>query len=189
MFVGGNHLVALPVYEAYAAARGARTCVVCFDAHLDCYELESAKEPLNHGNFLNRVKKGRALSIVNVGSRDLVVSAEAAARVFDRVIPAAEIAARPLGETIADLARMLRAFDRVHVDIDVDVLDPGAMRAVGTPMPFGLAPLALLAILDGIFRDKVSGLTISEYSGAADIDGSGRHLVVWLLQHLLLKRT
>src|SRR5947209_5493291 len=34
VFFGGNHLVALPVYEAYSEM-DARVCILSFDAHLD----------------------------------------------------------------------------------------------------------------------------------------------------------
>jgi agmatinase len=187
VFVGGNHLVALPVLEAYAE-RPERACVVSFDAHLDAYDLAAGRERLNHGNFLLHLARPPRLSIVNVGHRDLVLERRRVRDFFDRDYPVEAIDARPLDALVRELARYLRGFDLVHFDIDLDVLDPSAMRAVGTPMPCGLAPRELVRILDGLFSEKTAGVTISEYDGGRDPDGAGRHFVVFLIERLLLRR-
>lgn len=187
VFVGGNHLVALPVYEAYSAM-DARVCIVNFDAHLDAYDLASSKERLNHGNFLLHLAKGPRLAIVNVGHRDLTLAPARVREVFDRNYGIEAIAEKLLPELIAELNGYLREFDLVHFDIDLDVLDPSVLRAVGSPMPCGLAAQQLLGLLNGLWTEKLGGITISEYNGALDADGGGKHFVLWLLERLLLKR-
>jgi arginase family enzyme len=185
IFVGGNHLVALPVYDALAAERG-RACVVSFDAHIDAYHATLAAEDLNHGNFLLHVRGRERLSIVNVGHRDLATDERRATAALDAAWPAEAIAARPLGDVIAEIAAHLAAFDAFLLDIDLDVLDPAALRAVGSPLPFGLAPAALLAIVLGLLSERTAGVTITEYDGRADADGAGKHLVVRLIERLLV---
>jgi agmatinase len=187
VFIGANHLVALPIYEALGES-DERVLVVNLDAHLDAYDLASSREPLNHGNFLLHLPKGPRLSIVNVGHRDLTLGRAAIEAVFDRDYAIDEVVARGMAAVVADLKKRARGADRVWVDIDLDVLDPGVLRAVGTPMPFGLSSQQLLELLGGLLSPKLAGISISEYSAAADADGSGRHLVVWLLEHLLLRR-
>ena len=49
VWVGGNHLSLLPVYEELADGG---TLVVQFDAHLDLYNLHDTRPELTHGNFL-----------------------------------------------------------------------------------------------------------------------------------------
>ena len=188
VFVGGNHLTALPVYQAYADM-DARVCIVSFDAHLDAYALAGAQETVHHGNFLLHLARGPRLSIVNVGHRDLILGPERVREFFDRDWPVEAIAARPLEALLGELRDHLAGHDLVHVDIDVDVLDPSVLRAVGTPMPCGLSTQQLLAILAGIWSPKIAGVTLSEFNGALDADGSGRHVVAFLLEWLLLKRT
>src|SRR5438552_4278416 len=68
LWVGGNHLSILPVYEELGA-RG-DVSVVQFDAHLDIYNLSDNPPELNHGNFL-RHADGPLPPIINVGHRDL----------------------------------------------------------------------------------------------------------------------
>jgi agmatinase len=54
LWLAGNHLGVLPVYEEL----GADSLVVQFDAHLDCYQLHDTTEELCHGNFLLHAEGG-----------------------------------------------------------------------------------------------------------------------------------
>src|SRR5436305_10368242 len=76
LWVGGNHLSVLPVYEELGAAGDA--LVVQFDAHLDLYNLADNPPALNHGNFL-RHAAGPLPALVNLGHRDLFLPDEAVA--------------------------------------------------------------------------------------------------------------
>ena len=185
--LGANHLVALPILEWYAA-RDERVCVVQFDAHLDAYDLAQSRERLHHGNFLLHLERRPGFSIVNVGHRDLTLEPARVAEHFDRAWGIEEIAARPIDAVTAEIVAYAREFDIVHLDIDVDVLDPSIMAAVGTPMPCGLSSQQLLAIALGLFAGKVGGISISEYNAVLDGDGRGKHLLTWLVERLLLRR-
>jgi len=187
VLVGGNHLVLLPVLEAYAAAK-ARTLVVSFDAHLDAYDMPGTRERLHHGNFLLHFRRPRHVALAAVGDRDHFLSRETAAQVWDEVLDMRAIAARPLEESVEAIRALAAGVEQVHLDIDLDVLDPGALRAVGTPSPCGLSLRELTAMIEPLLGPKLSGVTVSEYSRAADADGTGRQLVAWLLEHILLRR-
>lgn len=188
VFVGGNHLVLLPILEAYAASPAERTLVVSFDAHIDAYDLPGSRERLHHGNFLAHVDRPAHLSIAAVGHRDHVLTEAAAKERLDHVLSMDVIARRPLEASVDTLASLAGHADRVHLDIDLDVLDPSALRAVGTPMPCGLSTRELTALVEPLLGPKLSGVSVSEYSAAADPDGTGRQLVCWLLEHVLLRR-
>ena len=66
-----------------------RTLVVQFDAHLDIYDLADCTRELSHGNFLRHVD-GTLPEIVNIGHREQVLTADAIAPYFSRVMSAAE---------------------------------------------------------------------------------------------------
>ncbi|HVY62978.1 MAG TPA: arginase family protein, partial [Planctomycetota bacterium] len=132
--------------------------------------------------------KGPRLSIVNVGHRDLTLVRAAVEAVFDRDFGIEEVVERGMRAVVSDVKKRARAAERVWLDIDLDVLDPGVLRAVGTPMPCGLSTQQLLELLAALATPKLAGVSISEYSAAADPDGAGRQLVVWLLEWLLLRR-
>src|SRR5262249_5846288 len=51
LWITGNHLGVLPVYDE-VAERKDRTLVVQLDAHLDIYNLSDCKRELSHGNYL-----------------------------------------------------------------------------------------------------------------------------------------
>ncbi len=66
----------------------------------------------------------------------------------------------------------------VYISIDLDVLDPSIMSAVGTPEPGGLSYVEVLAILETVGRNKqivaadvvevrpIPGNHITEYTSA-----------------------
>jgi arginase family enzyme len=183
---GANHLVALPALDAYAESRE-RVLFLSFDAHLDAYDLAASRERIHHGNFLLHARRRAGLAIANVGHRDHVLRAEEVAAHFDRAIGIDEVALRPLAEVAKELADLAAAADVVHLDIDLDVLDPAAFPAVGTPMPCGLTAQQLLALVLAGTAAKLGAITFSEYAASADLDGAGRSLVIWLIEHLLLR--
>ena len=76
--------------------------------------------------------------IVHVGHRDLFLPADVVARHFHAVIRAEEFAAAPRS-ALQCLAEHAASAERVWIDIDCDVLDPGFFPAVDGPLPFGLA--------------------------------------------------
>lgn len=187
IFIGGNHLAVLPILEAYAADTR-RICVVSFDAHLDIYRWSQSKEVVNHGNFLLHLKRGENLAIVNVGHRELSLSSTAISEVFAKSFGIDEIVTRGIDGVIEELRRFLEGFDAIHIDLDVDVFDQATFRATGCPTPFGLTGRELLKMLVSLWSEKLIGISISEYNGLLDVDASGKGLLLWLLDYILLRR-
>ena len=77
---------------------------------------------------------------------------------------------------------------RVLVDIDCDVFDPAFFPGSANPLPFGMSPQLLLRFLDAAWSDKVVGLAISEFDPARDVRDQSLATLIWLLEHILLKR-
>jgi arginase family enzyme len=186
LFVTGNHLGMLPVYEALASI-DARICVVSLDAHLDIYDWAAEKEPLNHGNFLRKLARG-SLAVVNVGHRDLTLAEDDVRRFFDRAYGIDALLERGLPDVVGEVADFARNFDATFLDLDVDVLDQSTMAATGCPVPFGLTSKDLLSIIVGLWDERLLGVGVSEYNGLLDRDGSGRDLLGWLIEFILARR-
>lgn len=180
LWLGGNHLSALPVLEEL----GRDTLVVQFDAHLDIYNFHDTTPELSHGNFLRHMRVRPRM--VNVGHRDLFVTAHEIASVFEAVYPA-EAVAEDSGLAAAELQMKAAGAKRVWIDIDCDVLDPAAMPAVPQPLPFGLSPLLLLKMLNAVWSEKVIGFSISEFDPGRDVRDAGLNLLGWLIEYVLLK--
>ena len=78
--------------------------------------------------------------------------------------------------------------DRVWIDLDADVFDPAFAPGVHHPLPFGLTPMQVLAVLDAAWSGKVVGLSVSEFDPGRDVRDTTLNLFGWLVERLLLKR-
>lgn len=181
LWLGGNHLSALPLLEELAPD----TLVVQFDAHLDIYNLHDCTPELCHGNFLLHAE--RLLRIVNVGSRDLFLTAKHVGKTFEAVYAADRIAA-DLGGVAKELRELAAGVPRVWIDLDADAFDPAFLPGVCEPMPFGLSPPQFLALVQAIGFEKLAGFSISEFAPGRDVRDASLNLLGWLLEWVLLKR-
>ncbi len=185
LWLAGNHLAVLPVYDELAAL-GASVLVVQLDAHLDVHHFRDCTSEPSHGNFLLHVA-GPVPPLVNLGHRDLLLPADHVQRYYRRTFAAAELAVSDEPARTA-LSEMAGKAERIFVDIDCDVLDPAFFPAVSQPVPFGLAPAALLRLLDAVPAERLGGAFFSEFLPARDQDDRSLALLVWLIEWLLLRR-
>jgi arginase family enzyme len=180
LWLGGNHLSVLPVLEELAAD----TLVIQFDAHLDVYSFHDTTAELSHGNYLKHLAGPR---VVNVGHRDLFLTAGEVAQTFAAVFPAAGVAADP-GAVAGSLRKLAGSADRVWIDLDCDAIDPAFLPAVQQPLPFGLPPPAVLTLLDAVWSERVVGVSVSEFDPGRDVRDTSLELLGWLIEYVLLKR-
>jgi arginase family enzyme len=181
VWLGGNHLSVLPALEEL----GRDACVVQFDAHLDVYSFHDNTPELSHGNFLKHFETPRP-RLVNVGHRDLFLTDREVAGTFEAVYSAEE-AARDLDSVAAKLRATTASAPRVWIDVDCDAFDPSALPAVQEPLPFGLAPAALLKLLDAVWSENVIGVSISEFDPGRDVRDTALNLLGWLVEFVLLR--
>jgi agmatinase len=184
LWVTGNHLGALPVYDELSA--GDPAVVVQFDAHLDVYNLSDCTEELSHGNFLLHCA-GPLPAIHNVGHRELLLPAEHVTQFYKCTWPASDLAIDPT-PALQRVRAACAAAERVFIDIDCDVFDPAFFPAVTQPLPFGLSPQLLLRFLDALWSERVVGVALSEFDPARDRNDQSLGTLVWLIEYLLLKR-
>jgi arginase family enzyme len=181
LWLGGNHLSALPVLEEL----GADTLVIQFDAHLDVYAFHDTTAELSHGNFLKHFEAPRP-RLVNVGHRDLFLTPAEIAETFETVYPAWE-AAGDAGRVANELKAKAAAAKRVWIDLDCDAFDPSVLPAVPEPVPFGLLPPAFLALFEAAWAGNVVGLSVSEFDPGRDARDASLNLLGWLIEYVLLK--
>jgi agmatinase len=184
LWITGNHLGLLPVYEELGSKAG--SLVVQFDAHLDIYNLSDCKAELSHGNFLLHAA-GPLPDVVNVGHRELLLKPEYIGRYFQAHHPAADLAIDPT-TALVKVRQACQAAERVFVDIDCDVFDSAYFPGSAHPQPFGISPHLLLRFLDAIWSDKVVGLSLAEFDPGRDVREQSLAILIWLLEYVLLKR-
>jgi agmatinase len=184
LWVGGNHLSVLPVYEEFGSLGDA--AVVQLDAHLDLYNLSDSPPELNHGNFL-RHADGPLPPLVNVGHRDLFLPDKAIRPFYRSTFPASALAIDPTPAVTA-VREFAASAGRVFIDLDCDVLDPAYFPATAHPLPFGLSPPLLLRLIDAAWGENVCGVAVSEFDPGRDRGDQSLSTLVWLAEYLLLKR-
>jgi agmatinase len=181
IWLGGNHLSVLPLLEELPSD----TLVIQFDAHLDVYNLHDCTPELSHGNFLLHAEKRPR--IVNIGSRDLFLTAKHVGKTFEAIFGVDRIAGDFPG-MLSTLQQLLDSAPKIWIDLDVDAIDPQFVPAVCQPMPFGLTPPQFLVILQKIWSEKILGISISEFTPGRDVRDASLNFLGWLLEWLLLKR-
>lgn len=185
LWVTGNHLGALPVYDELARQQP-QTLVIQFDAHLDIYNLTDCTSELSHGNFLLHCAEPLP-PLVNLGHRELLLPPEHIQKYYKYTFAAEQLLLNP--ETVlAQLRPLAAAAERIFLDLDCDVFDPAYFPALLHPQPFGLSPQLFLRLLDAVWSDKVVGLAISEFAPARDNHDRSLSTLLWLIEYLLLRR-
>jgi arginase family enzyme len=185
LWVAGNHLGTLPVYDELARLTG-KTVVVQFDAHLDIYNLSDCTSELSHGNFLLHCD-GPLPAIINIGHRELLLRPEYIEKYYTWTCSAAALAVNP-EPALAQVRKACRSADRVFFDIDCDCFDPAYFPALSHPLPFGISPQLLLRFLDAAWSERVCGVALSEFDPGRDRNDQSLGTLVWLMEHLLIWR-
>ncbi len=181
VWLGGNHLSVLPVYEEL----GADTLVFQFDAHFDIYRLHNVTSNLANGNFLLHAETDLP-PIINVGHRDLFLTPGEINANFAAAYSSLDIA-NDIEKFTKEVRKRAAGAKRVWVDIDADVFDPANVPAVHHPLPFGLSPLLALKLLDAAFDGNVVGVSVSEFDPWRDTNDAGLNVLGWLIEWVLLR--
>ncbi|MFF0754084.1 arginase family protein [Streptomyces sp. NPDC004267] len=128
--VGGDHTVSYPV-AVTAAARHSDLTYVYLDAHLDLGFHLDASGDVHNGNFVAALAAGGAFrEVVNIGARAWTTYDEA----YDPGGPVTIVRDVDPGGLSFLSGR------KVHVSLDVDVLDPVYVPNTGSREPFGATP-------------------------------------------------
>ena len=185
IWLAGNHLGALPVYDELAALPQP-PLIVQFDAHLDVHHFASCSPELSHGNFLLHCA-GPLPPLLNVGHRELLLTHEYVQRFYRATFAASELAIDPR-PALEHVARSCAAATSIFLDLDCDVFDPASFPAVARPVPFGLSPPQLLPFIEAAWSGRVAGVLLSEFDPGRDHNDRSLATLIWLLEYLLLKR-
>lgn len=182
LWLAGNHLGVLPVYEELETD----ALVLQFDAHLDIYNLSDTTEELSHGNFLLHAE-GKLPTVVNLGHRDLFLTRDHVERYYADAISASDLDGN-IEATLKQLQRRIRGASRVFLDLDCDAFDSSFFPGTPHPLPFGLAPSLVVRVLKIIPPEKLAGVAISEFDPGRDVKDQSLGTLIWLMEWLLLMR-
>ncbi len=174
--LGGEHLVTLPVTEAYLK-RYPDLAVVHFDAHADLRD-DYMGERLSHATVLRRVVD--------------LIGPESLAQIGIRSGPKSEFdwmkAHKTLLTSHFDLEKRLRDWqDRpIFLTVDLDVLDPSILPGTGTPEPGGFSFAELQDWLSLLKHSNIVGFDAVELSPPYDPTGVSNIVAAKVVRHCLL---
>ena len=124
--------------------------------------------------------------VINVGHRELLLREEDIRQHYQAAFSAEALAIDP-APVLAEVKQGVET-SPVILDIDWDVLDAAFFPAVSRPVPIGLTPQQLLAVISAVWSDRVIGVALSEFDPGRDRNDQSLALVMWLVEWLLLKR-
>ena len=162
LMVGGEHLVTLPVVEAYAK-KYPNLRIIHFDAHTDLRD-DYLGETLSHETVIRR-----SLDIVGddrifqFGIRSGMKSEFTWAKSHTTLHPFSLDALQDELPKLQDVP--------VYLTIDLDVLDPSVFPGTGTPEPGGVTMKELLAALTSLKGLHIVGADVVELSPNYDASG------------------
>ena len=168
--LGGDNSLTYPV------ARGARADgLITLDAHFDLRDGVSNGSPVRR--LVQDAPDGERIDparIVQIGIADFANSAAYAQRAAEwgiRVITLDEVRAKGIPAVVAEALHIAGAGSRIHLDIDVDVVDRAIAPGCPASVPGGLAAWELRALVRAIAADeKVSSADIAEVDATTDAD-------------------
>lgn len=203
LFLGGDHSIA--VGTVGAASHHGRTGVLWVDAHGDFNTAETSPSGNIHGMPLAALSGRGVPELVNLGRPGTKIRAQDVALVgirdLDRgekellkdsgvgVFTMRDIDENGISAVAQQAVKRLAHLPRVHVSLDMDVVDPSEAPGVGTPVPGGLryreAHLLMEIIADSV---EVGSVDVVEVNPVLDERNRTAELAVELVLSLLGKR-
>lgn len=152
--LGGEHSLTLGAVTAFKE-RFPNLSVLALDAHADLRD-EYLGTRYSHACVLRRVWELCPLLLVGLRSLSLEERRFVTEQALDKFSP---------GELEQARARISALSPFVYITIDLDVLDPAIMSAVGTPEPGGLGWREVLGLLQAAAQGRrIVGFDLTEFS-------------------------
>ena len=179
VFLGGEHLISLPVIKAAFDKYGSELVLFHFDAHTDLRE-EYMGERLSHATVIKRcmdfmVGKSIYQFGVRSGLREEFIFGSRNINFFPFEV------LRPLEEAAKETGQR-----PVYVTLDIDVVDPAYAPGTGTPEPGGCTSDEVLHAVHMLGDCNVIGMDVVEVMGHGDPAGITGALAAKIIREALI---
>jgi agmatinase len=166
--IGGEHTVTLGVAKGLGA-KGKKTAVVSFDAHLDL-RCEFMGLGLSHTTFMQLISEEvKPAKIIGVGTRAVCKEELAYAKKAGvEFLTSQQIKKEGSDQIVQKLKKKLAPYENVYLTVDMDVLDPAFAPAVQNPEPEGIDTTTLLDIVCELCDKRVVGFDVLEVAPIYD---------------------
>jgi agmatinase len=159
VFMGGEHTITLGIMRAI----GGNASILSFDAHLDLRN-QYMDVTTSHTTFMRRIcEQVKPIRIIEVGTRAACKEElEYAKKSNIHYITSHQILENGVEKTTKTIQKLLANSKKIHLTIDMDVLDPAFAPAVQNPEPDGLTINTLLNLLCAVCDQRVAALDLVE---------------------------
>ena len=206
IFLGGDHSIAIGTVSGVArSTSGARTGVIWVDAHADFNTPATSPSGNIHGMPLATLTGRGHPDLVGIGGPGASVSAEdvviVGLRSVDleeknllreagvKVYTMKEIDAYGVARVVRSAMNDLSHVDKVHLSLDLDVVDPEVAPGVGTPVRGGLTYREAHLLMELVNEAGiVSSLDVVEVNPILDVKNGTATLAVELVESLMGRR-
>ncbi len=201
IFLGGDHSISIGTASGVARSFG-RTGIIWLDAHADFNTPETSPSGNIHGMPLSVLTGRGHPELVGIGgegasvrTEDIVILGLRSVDVKERsllldtgvrVYTMKEIDAYGAASVVRSALRDLSHLDRIHLSVDLDVVDPGVAPGVGTPVRGGLTYREAHLVMELINEAGiVSSLDVVEINPILDDKNGTAELTVELVASLM----
>lgn len=159
LFIGGEHTITLGI----ARAIGKNLTILSFDAHLDL-RAQYLDVTTSHTTFMRRIHEEISpVQIIEIGTRAVCKEElKYAERRSIHFITSQQILNQGPEKIVKTIKKLLVKSGKIHITIDMDVLDPAFAPGVQNPEPDGLSTNILLNILSDVCDQRVVALDLVE---------------------------
>jgi agmatinase len=179
LFIGGEHLISVPVIKSVYDKYGDDLIVVQFDAHADLREGYLGC-PNSHASAVRRLvdfMPGKNIYQFGIrsGTRDEFKFAEENTNLFRFDV------LEPLMKVLPDFGKR-----PVYLTLDIDVADPSYVNGTGTPEPGGISSRELLEAVHAFRNTNLVGFDIVEVSPPYDSSDRTAVLAAKIIRDVVL---
>lgn len=173
LFLGGDHSVTIPLFQAFARNFSGPVGYIQFDSHPDLAD-NFEGHPWSHANTARRNAEQPNLSpkhMAFVGLRSFLTEELAYLAAHSNMgwHTARNVYQRGIETVAADVVEQMRDVEAVYLSLDIDGLDPSAAPGTGTPEHGGLSVRECLEFLRAVLAGlPVKALDVVEVSPPLD---------------------
>ncbi len=159
VFIGGEHTITLGIMRTI----GRNASIISFDAHLDLRN-EYMGVTTSHTTFMRRIHEQiHPIRLIEIGTRAVCREELEYAQKSDiHFITKRQISTDGVERTLKTIEKLLANTEKIHLTIDMDVLDPAFAPGIQNPEADGLATSTLLNLLCGLCNQRVTALDLVE---------------------------
>jgi agmatinase len=183
IFLGGEHLVSLPIIEEYFEKYGDQLFVIHFDAHADLRK-DYIKTKYSHATVIHHITE--LIGFENFASFGVRSGTQYEWEVLESHPHSfSGLSNSKIDDFLHFVSNKLKN-RKLYLTFDLDVFDPSIMPGTGAPEPGGMNYKDIITVLRSFLDYEIVGTDIVELAPNYDPSGISKVLAASLLREFIL---